>query len=54
MNYKKESQFTNNASKRVFEEVYTNEEMEYRNITGQSYRLNGPQMFANNPSQEKA
>ena len=27
MYYKKETQFTNNASKRVFEEVYTNEDM---------------------------
>ena len=54
MNYKKESQFTNNASKRVFEEVYTNEDMNDRSISGQSYRLNVPQMFANNPSQEKA
>ena len=54
MNYKKESQFTNNASKRVFEEVYTNEDMTENKVYGYSYRLNVPQMFANNPSQEKA
>ena len=54
MNYKKESQFTNNASKRVFEEVYTNEDMPDNIQIGGNYRLNIPQMFANNPSQEKA
>ena len=54
MNYKKESQFTNNASKRVFEEVYTNEDMTEEKIYDKSYLLNVPQMFANNPSQEKA
>ena len=54
MNYKKESQFTNNASKRVFEEVYTNEDMSEMSLSGNNYRLNVPQMFANNPSQEKA
>ena len=54
MNYKKESQFTNNASKRVFEEVYTNEDMTESRIYSDSYKLNVPQMFANNPSQEKA
>lgn len=54
MNYKKESQFTNNASKRVFEEVYTNEDMPDSMPVNGVYRLNVPQMFANNPSQEKA
>ena len=54
MNYKKESQFTNNASKRVFEEVYTNEDMTESRIYSDSYKLNVPQMFSNNPSQEKA
>ena len=54
MNYKKESQFTNNASKRVFEEVYNNEDMPDNIQIGGNYRLNIPQMFANNPSQEKA
>ena len=53
MNFKKETQFTNNASKRVFEEVYTNDDLD-NNKTSDSYRLTVPQMFANNPSQEKA
>ena len=39
MNYKKESQFTNNASKRVFEEVYTNEDMTEEKIYDKSYLL---------------
>ena len=54
MNYKKESQFTNNASKRVFEEVYTNEDMPDDRVDNGIYRLSVPQMFASNPSQEKA
>ena len=54
MNYKKESQFTNNASKRVFEEVYTNEDMPDNTVSNGTYRLAVPQMFASNPSQEKA
>ena len=54
MNYKKESQFTNNASKRVFEEVYTNEDMPDDRVDNGSYRLSVPQMFSSNLSQEKA
>ena len=54
MNYKKESQFTNHASKRVFEEVYTNEDMTDNKISSGNYRLYVPQYFASNPSQEKA
>ena len=56
MNYKKESQFTNNASKRVFEEVYTNEDMPDNRACDANgcYMLRTPQMFASNLSQEKA
>ena len=56
MEYKRESQFTNNASKRVFEEVYTNEDMPYNkaNISNGCYMLRTPQMFAADLSQEKA
>ena len=56
MNYKKESQFTNNASKRVFEEVYTNEDMtdERANSNNGLYSLRVPEMFSSNVSQEKA
>lgn len=56
MYYKKESQFTNNASKRVFEEVYTNEDMkdDRANATNGCYTLRVPQMFSSNLSQEKA
>lgn len=56
MYYKKESQFTNNASKRVFEEVYTNEDMtdDKANKNNGCYMLRTPQMFAADLSQEKA
>jgi len=56
MNYKKESQFTNNASKRVWEEVYTNEDMtsDKIDVSNGNYRLRTPQMFAVDLSQEKA
>ena len=56
MNYKRESQFTNNASKRVFEEVYTNEDMQNNkaNVSNGTYPLRVPEMFAANVSQEKA
>ena len=56
MYYKKETQFTNNASKRVFEEVYTNEDMtdDKANTSNGCYMLRTPQMFAANLSQEKA
>ena len=56
MNYKKESQFTNNASKRVVEEVFTNEDMtnDKIDVSNGKYRLRTPQMFAADLSQEKA
>ena len=56
MYYKKESQFTNNASKRVFEEVYTNEDMSDDKAKDNHgyYTLRTPPMFAANLSQEKA
>ena len=56
MNFKKESQFTNNASKRVFEEVYTNEDMldNRVNTSNGTYSLRTPEMFAADLSQEKA
>ena len=54
MNFKTEAQFTKNASKRVFEEVYTNEDMIENKLSYGNYRLDVPQMFASNPSQEKA
>ena len=54
MNFKTEAQFTKNASKRVFEEVYTNEDMTENKLSYGNYRLDVPQMFASNPSQEKA
>ena len=56
MYYPKESQFTGHASKRVYEEVYTNEDMTNDNVntnTG-SYTLHVPSMFASDLSQEKA
>ena len=56
MYYEKESQFTNNAFKRVFEEVFTNEDMKNSdaNVSNGCYTLRTPQMFASNLSQEKA
>lgn len=56
MNYKKESQFTNNASKRVFEEAYIDEDMpnESANPSTGVYMLRVPEMFATDLSQEKA
>ena len=54
MEYRKESQFTNNASKRVFEEVYTNEDMSEASLSGGNYRLQVPQLFSSSLSQEKA
>ena len=56
MNYRREAQFTNNASKRVFEEVYTNEDMEDTRAFNNNgvYSLRVPEMFASNVSQEKA
>jgi len=56
MNYRREAQFTNNASKRVFEEVYTNEDMqnERADVSNGTFSLRVPEMFAVNPSQEKA
>ena len=55
MNYKKESQFTNNASKRVFEEAYIDEDMpnESANPSTGVYMLRVPEMFATDLSQEK-
>ena len=54
MYYPKESQFTSHASKRVFEEVYTNEDITHDNYYDGVYRLNVPHMFSTNLSQEKA
>ena len=56
MEYKREAQFTNNASKRVFEEVYIDEDMpnERANSSNGSYMLRVPEMFASDLSQEKA
>ena len=56
MEYKRESQFTNNASKRVFEEVYIDEDMpnERANASNGSYMLRVPELFASDLSQEKA
>ena len=56
MNYRREAQFTNNASKRVFEEVYTNEDMEDTRAFNNNgvYSLRVPEMFASDVSQEKA
>lgn len=56
MEFKKESQFTNNASKRVFEEAYFNDDMadNRANVSTKSYSLRVPEMFATNLSQEKA
>ena len=56
MEYKRESQFTNHASKRVFEEVYIDEDMpnERANTANGSYMLRVPELFASDLSQEKA
>ena len=56
MEYKRESQFTNHASKRVFEEVYIDEDMpnERANASNGSYMLRVPELFASDLSQEKA
>ena len=56
MYYPKESQFTNNASKRVFEEVYTNEDMTNDNVNVSTgcYTLHVPSLFSSDLSQEKA
>ena len=56
MYYNRESQFTNNASKRVFEEVYINEDLldSKANPSNGCYTLSVPQQFASNLSQEKA
>ena len=56
MEYKREYQFTNNASKRVFEEVYIDEDMpnERANASNGSYMLRVPELFASDLSQEKA
>ena len=56
MYYPKESQFTGHASKRVYEEVYTNEDMtnDSANTSNGNYTLRVPSMFASDLSQEKA
>ena len=56
MEYKRESQFTSHASKRVFEEVYIDEDMpnERANTSNGSYMLRVPELFASDLSQEKA
>lgn len=56
MYYPKESQFTGHASKRVYEEVYTNEDMtnDGVNSSNGNYTLRVPSMFASDLSQEKA
>ena len=56
MEYKRESQFTSHASKRVFEEVYIDEDMpnERANSSNGSYMLRVPELFASDLSQEKA
>ena len=56
MEYKRESQFTNHASKRVFEEAYIDEDMpnESVNVSTGEYMLRVPEMFATDLSQEKA
>ena len=56
MMFKKESQFTSHASKQVFEEVYTNEDMadDRADVNNKFYMLRTPHMFAANVSQEKA
>ena len=56
MYYPKESQFTGHASIRVFEEVYTNEDLTTSNVneTNGCYNLRVPSLFSSDLSQEKA
>ena len=56
MYYPKESQFTGHASKRVFEEVYTNEDLTNDGVNEYNgcYNLKVPSLFASDLSQEKA
>ena len=56
MYYPKESQFTGHASKRVYEEVYTNEDMTNDNVNVNNgyYTLRVPSLFSSDLSQEKA
>ena len=56
MHYHKESQFIRHASKREYEEVYTNEDMTNNsvNTSNVNYTLHAPSMFASYLSQEKA
>ena len=55
MYFPKENQFTNHASKRVFEECYINDDFNNVNLNpNEGYLLKVPEMFAANLSQEKA